>query len=72
MKKFLADHPEIVKWIIAGIITLSGGGGAAWHHNKYHGHDHDGPAVEHSQKYKMSDDETRLKIQQDIEEKESK
>ena len=73
MKKLLDNIPELVKLglLIASLLGV-GGGGIAWLHNKYHGHDHDRPAVEHSQKYKMSDDETRLEIHHDLEEKESK
>ena len=44
----------------------------AWHHHKY-SHGHDRPAVDQSQKYKMSDDEVRLKIHEDyLKEKESR
>ena len=75
MKQFLMDHPQIVKWIWIAVTTLigsSGAGGMAWHHHKY-SYGHDRPAVEQSQKYKMSDDETRLKIHEDyLKEKESR
>ena len=67
MKQYLKDHPEVVMWVVSTLIALSGGGAMAWHHHKYHGHDK--PAVQQSQQYKMSDEETRLKIHQDIEEK---
>jgi hypothetical protein len=74
MIKYLKELPEIVKTslVIASLLGI-GGGGMAWHHHKYHGHDHDRSAVEQSQKYKMSDDETRLKIHEDyLKEKESR
>lgn len=62
--------------LILALATGVGGiiGGMAWHHHKYHGHDKaQVQHVDQSQKYKLSDDETRLKIHEDyLKEKESR
>ena len=74
MKQFLMDHPQIVKWLWIAVTTLIGGsgaGGMAWHHHKY-SYGHGRPAVHQQQQYKMSDDETRRQIDQDMEEKKHK
>jgi hypothetical protein len=55
--------------ILAAILALATGG-MAWHHHKYHWRDKaQVQHVDQSQKYKLSDDETRLRIYQDLEEK---
>jgi len=40
MKKFFEELPDLVKaaFVIASLLGI-GGGGMAWHHHKYHGHD---------------------------------
>lgn len=74
MKKFISELPDLAKALLVILSLLGGGaGGVAWHHHKYHGHDKaQVQHVDQSQKYKLSDDETRRQIDQDMEEKKHK
>jgi hypothetical protein len=69
MKKFLYRFKEAI-FLLAAIVSIIGG--MAWHHHKYHHSQAQEQAVERERQknlYKMRDDETRLKIYQNMEER---